>query len=145
MSVQTFHYEGSAGKQLKGEIDPIIDIRDFKGTAGFPLLLLAAATKKHLSIEAVWHLLLGTSRQPGCERIRRSHSWLQRRRWLFLPPGASNLGNRDGKNQLAFQIMGEHPEGSLRELVAMLSGRGITRSKEWVRRHRGTPTVSHSP
>jgi hypothetical protein len=118
------------------KLNPVIDIRDFRGTAGFSLLAVAAATQTRLPIAAVWQFLLEQSRIPGCERAMRSSTYLQRRRWMFLPFDASNVTNRDGKDQLAFQVMAECPEASLRDLVGALKEHGVTRSREWVRRHR---------
>jgi hypothetical protein len=40
--------------------------------------------------------------------------------------------NRDGKDTAAEQIIGQHPDLSIRELVGKLSDAGINRKKTWV-------------
>ena len=118
------------GKEQTRPINWTLDIRDHLGEPGFALLAIAANT--HLSVGDLLDLL----EDKGVERSR---SWVARRRWLFQQPGTVNPtspANRDGKDAWAVKIMREHTKLSVRDLAELLEEKGITRSREWVRRHR---------
>lgn len=108
-----------------------IDIREFKGRAGMPWLIMAANV--HLSINE----LLAVMAAHGYERTR---SWVSRRRWIFFDAGyvrsAGVVRNADGQEERAHRIMAEHPRVSARELARILSKKGIKRGKDWVLKNR---------
>lgn len=108
-----------------------IDIREFKGRAGMPWLIMAANV--NLSITA----LLDVMAANGYERTR---SWVSRRRWIFFDAdyvrNAGGVRNADGQEDRAHRIMQQHPRASARELARILSKEGIKRGKDWVRKNR---------
>lgn len=134
MKEQTqFTYTDGHNKDVTRTINHTLNIDNYLGTPGYPLLFMAANT--HLSLwELGLFLYWQAERTPGVERTR---SWLQRRRWLFLRPETRfTWGNRDGRDEQARALIGEHPQVSLRTLVRLLGEHGISRSKEWVRQNR---------
>lgn len=126
------------GREVSREVRYTLDIRDFKRTPGFPLLLLAA--NPHLSMSEIERLLDCYVRETRNEKIRRGLKWLYSRRWLFLEPHISlSPGvkpNADGKGRRAVEIMRANPHESLISLCMILKRNGIRRGKEWVRQHR---------
>ncbi len=129
---QTLTWTDGYGKTKCVPVNFTLDAMNFKGMAGFGLLVLAA--NPHLTIPQLARLL----ELNGCQR---SCAWIQRRRWLFQPPDAERIGGRntnmtDGKDAAALTIMRENPRLSLRDLVRLLAGHGIERGREWVRCHR---------
>lgn len=115
------------------KVNQVIDVRDFIGTPGYSLLVVAANAGR-LSISEIERFLLISAREVP--NVERSRSWIQRRRWLFQQPDADNTSDRDGKERRAVKIMADYPRSSIRDLVAVLKDNGITRSREWVRQHR---------
>src|SRR3974390_3211737 len=96
------------GREVAREINQVIDLPKMRGTPGYALLFIAANT--HLSVSEIL-LFLET------QGVERGRSWVQRRRWLFQPPGTVNsIGrpNRDGKDERAREIIREYPTASLR-------------------------------
>jgi len=135
--VTSISWENDYGKEEVRVINELIDIRHFKGTPGYPLLVVAANTnlsagdiEKFLGVEA-----------RDLPLVKRSLSWIKRRRWLFQQPGTDNRkdpqSDRDGKYTQACKIMAENPRLSALRLSWLLKKRGIARSREWVRKHRG--------
>lgn len=115
------------------EINQVIDVRDFLGTPGYSLLLVAANTDLSIS-DIELFLRFRAHEYPS---VKRSPSWIQRRRWLFRQPGqTTQLSDRDGNQARAFKIMSEHPNLSIRDLQELLKENGIKRSREWVRINR---------
>lgn len=119
------------------EVNQLMDVREFVGTPGYALLVLAANSKapNHLSAPDILRYLNSMD-------VGRSLTYLKKRRWLFQPPGTTNSANRDGHDARAVEIMREHLALSIRDLVALLKERGIKRQREWVRRWRVT-AVAH--
>jgi len=118
------------GRECERHVNDTLEIREFKGTPGYALLVMAANT--HLSVSDLYRLL-------DSDGVERGEMWIRRRRWLFQQPGTVNSNsnaNRDGKDEKAYAIMREHPTDSLRFVVRVLKEHGITRSKDWVRTHR---------
>ena len=119
------------GNKVTREVTVGLDIRDFRGTPGFALLVLAANTDLSIDVLRRWLALEG---------VGRSRSWIDRRRWLFRKPGPANRpgakADADRQGARAVSIMRENPTLSLREVVRVLKENGITRSKDWVRQHR---------
>lgn len=116
------------GKQETRVINQTLDIRDFEGRPGFALLLIAA--NPHLSVTDV----LAYLKMFG---VGRSRNWVTRRRWLFHDEaGQGAKADADGKDAHALTIMRANPTLSLRDVSRLLSEAGITRSRDWVRRHR---------
>lgn len=119
------------GNEVSREVNETIDLRQFEGTAGYALLVLAA--NQHLSRFEIWMWL----KRHGVER---SDSWIARRRWLFQKPTETNAPgikpDADGQGERARTIMGANSTLSLRDLVRLLAKHGIKRSREWVRRNR---------
>jgi hypothetical protein len=115
------------------EIDPVFDIRDFRGTPAFALLAVAVGSHSGMSIMEIVRWL-------NAEGIGRSWGWVQRRRWLSRPPGTVNRSgaraNIDGLDDRAVTIMREYPTLSVRRLAWVLRENGIRRSSEWVRQNR---------
>lgn len=123
------------GKKITYRAD--IDIRDFKGRAGMPWLIMAANVD--LSITE----LLDVMAAYGYERTR---SWVSRRRWIFFDAGyVRSLGaarNADGQAERAQRIMTQHPHASARELSRILREKGIRRGKDWVLKNRVCPSTN---
>jgi hypothetical protein len=118
------------GQEVSRPINYIVDIRQHVGEPGYALLAIAANT--HLTVPELLRFL-------GCMSIGRSRNWVQKRRWLFQPPGTANATspvNVDGKDARAREIMRMFPKLSVRDLTAVLIENGVTRSREWVRKHR---------
>jgi hypothetical protein len=118
------------GKKVRYRLD--INAADFKGRAGMPWLIMAANV--NLSINE----LLEVMEAYGYFRPR---SWVSRRRWIFFDANyvrnaGGRIGNADGQDERAYQIMDEHPHVSARELARILRNKGIRRGKDWVLRHR---------
>lgn len=108
-----------------------IDIRNYKGRAGMPWLIMAANVQ--LSVTE----LLEVMAAYGYTRTR---SWVSRRRWIFFDAGyvrsAGAVRNADGQEGLAHRIMAQHPHVSARELARILRENGIRRGKDWVLKNR---------
>jgi hypothetical protein len=127
------------GKDESRELNWTLDIRDHRGEPGFALLAIAANT--HLSVADLMRLL-------AIEGVKRSRSWIQRRRWLFQQPDTVNSPgkpNADGKDARAVALMADNPTLSVRQLVRLLSKAGIARSREWVRTHRCDRVTDNTP
>ena len=127
------------GKEHVREINQLIDVRDFLGTPGYSMLVVAANT--HLSAPDIELFLNRVSRESEeTQWVGRPLSWIKRRRWMFQKPGTDNTkrpaSNLDGKQERAASLMGEHPKLSFRALSRLLKQHGIVRSPEWVRQHR---------
>jgi hypothetical protein len=123
-------WEDGRGHEVTRAVNQVIDVRDFVGTPGYALLIVAANAN-----------LSGGEIDRYLKRIAigRSRNWIQKRRWLFQPPGTSNPTspvNVDGKDARAREIMRMFPELSVRDLAAVLKENGVVRSREWVRIHR---------
>jgi hypothetical protein len=118
------------------EVNQLIDARDYLGTPGYSLLLVAANT--HLSVADIEMWLQVQSRTTPF--VGRSLSWIQRHRWLFQQPNTDNTKNPepnlDGKAAKAIEVMRANPKLSLRDLAVLLNSHGIKRGREWIRRHR---------
>ncbi len=120
------------GKPQAREVKQTLDVRDFIGTPGYALLVVAANT--HLSVADILYFV--ESRGVG-----RSRNWIQKRRWLFQLPGTKNPIARpdgDGRHDEAIKIMAANPTLSLRNLALLLKEHGITRGREWLRQNRVT-------
>ncbi|HTR24765.1 MAG TPA: hypothetical protein VMI10_12340 [Terriglobales bacterium] len=121
-----FVFTTPRGKQDSRKINYLIDVRDFIGTPGHALLILAA--NRHLSVD-VLNLYLWDEWE-----IERSRAWVYRRRWLFEAPNAHVYPSPQDRRAIA--IMKAYPTLSLGQLSRLLAKHGIRRSREWVRRHR---------
>lgn len=126
-------FHGPSGKPQSRPVNFVIDIRDYKGRAGYPWLVIAA--NPHLSVYALWMWLLT---EGG--KNERGESWIKRRRWLFRDPeevkGAGGIANADGRDGRAVNIMRENLTMSSRNLVRLLKEKGIRRGKDWVLKHK---------
>jgi hypothetical protein len=132
------------GKEITREINLTLDIRDFRGTPGYPLLVVAANT--HLSVADIGRFLEAEALE--LPRVVRSRTWIQNRRWLFQQPGTDNYkpqSDQDGKGAEARVIMAANSALSNRDLSDLLKEHGIKRSREWCRHHRGDCLASSSP
>ncbi|RZU42709.1 hypothetical protein [Edaphobacter modestus] len=129
----TLRWTDGHGKEVSRQTNLTINIEDFKGTPGYPWLVIAA--NRHLSVDVLEMWL----RVEG-ENYERSRSWIARRRWMFEDPNNVNKPgskpNADGKDARAIAIMRENPKMSVRALARLLSKSGIRRGKDWVLRHR---------
>jgi hypothetical protein len=116
------------GRQQSRAVNLTLDIRDFQGRPGFALLVIAA--NPHLSIRETLTYLEAFG-------VKRSGSYITRRRWLFHDPAGSGAKtNRDGRDAAAIAIMATHPTMSLRDLSRLLAESGIVRGKDWIRQNR---------
>jgi hypothetical protein len=119
------------GREVSREINLTLDIRDFKGRAGMPWLIMAANV--HLSINELLEVMAAYG-------YMRTRSWVSRRRWIFFDANyvrkAGGVRNADGQEARAYRIMGEHPHVSARELARILRKNGIRRGKDWVLKNR---------
>jgi hypothetical protein len=130
-SKDTMSWVDGRGHKVTRAVNQVINVRDFIGTPGYALLLVAANT--NLSGGEIDRYL------KDIAGVGRSRNWIQKRRWLFQPPGTSNPTspvNVDGKDARAREIMRMFPELSVRDLSAVLKENGVVRSREWVRIHR---------
>jgi hypothetical protein len=123
-------WEDGRGHEVTRAVNQVIDVRDFVGTPGYALLIVAANAN-----------LSGGEIDRYLKRIAigRSRNWIQKRRWLFQPPGTSNPTSPvdvDGKDARAREIMRMFPKLSVRDLAEVLKENGVIRSREWVRIHR---------
>lgn len=120
------------GREQTRTVNLTIDIRDFKDRAGFAYLVMAA--NPHLSVRDTQEVLAAVG-----EKHERPIGWISRRRWLFHGTGKTGpKRNADGKDEKARKIMKANPRLSSRQMVYLLRGNGIRRSREWVRRNRVT-------
>jgi hypothetical protein len=126
----TMWWTNWGGDKITREVNQVIDVRDYLGTPGYALLILAANVNTLSAPEVARYL-----QHAG---VGRSLTYLKKRRWLFQPPDTNNLGraDRDRNEVRAIEIMREHPELSLRDLTVLLKKHGIKRCREWVRKHR---------
>ena len=126
-------FDGLSGKRQSRRTNYVIDIRDYKGRAGYPWLVIAA--NPHLSVNVLWLWLLS---EGG--KNERGQSWIKRRRWLFQDPEKTGVAgvqaNADGRDGRAVAIMRENPTMSARSLVRLLKEHGIRRGKDWVLKHK---------
>jgi hypothetical protein len=132
----TISWTNWRGKKITREINLTLDIRDFRGTPGYALLVVAANT--HLSISDIERFLEAEALE--LPRVLRSRTWIQNRRWLFQQPGTDNYkpqSDQDGKGSKARAIMAANSALSNRDLSELLKKNGIKRSREWCRHHRG--------
>lgn len=140
-TTSTISWTNCRGKEEVRTINHVIDIRDFRGTPGYSMLVVAANT--NLSISDIKKFLHVEARDLPL--VERSWGWIQRRRWLFQPPGTDNYKNPpsdpDGRHAEACAIMAANPTLSTRDLSLLLKERGIKRSREWCRKHRGDAIV----
>jgi hypothetical protein len=130
-SKDTMSWVDGRGHEVTRAVNQVINVRDFVGTPGYALLLVAANT--NLSGSEIDRYLRDIA------GIGRSRNWIQKRRWLFQPPGTSNPTSPvdvDGKDARAREIMRMFPELSVRDLAAVLKENRVVRSREWVRIHR---------
>lgn len=127
----TIIYENGRGKKVQRAVNQIIDVRDYVGTPGYAMLVVAA--NANLSVADILRFF-------ETEDVGRSRSWIGRRRWMFQPPGTFNPSgtkpNQDGKDDWAVEVMRDNPTVSVRMLAHLLQEAGIGRSREWVRQHR---------
>jgi len=127
----TMSWVDGRGHEVTRAVNQVINVRDFVGTPGYALLVVAANT--NLSGGDIDRYL------KDIAGIGRSRNWIQKRRWLFQQPGTSNPTSPvdvDGKDGRAREIMRMFPELSVRDLAAVLKENGVVRSREWVRIHR---------
>ena len=113
-------------------IDPVVDIRRFRGCPGYAQLVVLVGSHIDLSVADMLRWL-------EAEGIYRSGTWVRRRRWLSQQPGTTNSTGRsnvDGQEARAVAIMRANPTLSVRRLAYVLRERGIKRSAEWVRQNR---------
>jgi hypothetical protein len=140
----TMSWTNRHGKTERRTIKHVIDIRDFRGTPGYSMLVVAANT--HLSVADIERFLAAESLE--LPRVLRSQTWIQNRRWLFQQPGTDNYkpqSDQDGKGAKAREIMAANPRLSNWSLSKLLKEHGIKRSKEWCRRHRGDALSATPP
>jgi hypothetical protein len=133
---ESLSYQNYRGNMITREVNMVIDVRNFLGTPGYSMLVVAANT--NLSVADIErYLRLIDEDWPGVER---GTSWIRRRRWLFQQPGTVNArgpqANLDGNQARAVRIMGENPNLSVRQLVHWLKENGIKRGRQWVLQHR---------
>jgi hypothetical protein len=119
-------------RKRQREIDPVIDIRSFRGCPGYAQLVVLVGSRTGLSVADILRWL-------WTEGIERSETWVRRRRWLSQQPGTVNSRGRsnvDGQDERAFKIMRANSTLSVRRLAYVLREHGIRRSSEWVRQNR---------
>ena len=126
----TISWKNWRGKLETRPVKFTLDLRDFKGTAAF--VLLVAAANKHLGTSDLMRLLETFD-------VERSRSYVQRRRWMVdptkHPPGVKP--GADGQDARALDILDANPRASARALVRLLAEKGIRRGKTWVWANRG--------
>jgi hypothetical protein len=117
-----------SGRNVSRLVNQIIDIREFRHCAVYPWLLMAA--NPHLSAPDLSEITGNASFRPA--------RWINKRRWMCgeTRNKGGNRPNADGRDPLAFKLLGEFRELSLRDMVKLLKENGISRSREWVRVNR---------
>ena len=130
------------GKKVTREVNHVIDVRDFIGTPGYSMLVVAANT--NLSVADIERCLKARGQvTPG---VARGRNWIQRRRWLFQQPNTANAkgaaANADGNAPRALKIMHDNATLSVKGLSRLLKEHGITRSPEWCRHNRVSATTT---
>lgn len=100
------------GKEHVRELNQLIDVRDFLGTPGYSMLLVAANT--HLSAPDTKLFLKAVSLESEDTKwVNRTLTWIKkRRRWMFQKPGTVNTHRRDvdGKQARAVCLMNAKPQ-----------------------------------
>lgn len=122
-------FEDGHGRMVTRDVHLTVDVRDFIGTAMYPMLVLAA--NRHLSVPDVERYLTRIE-DAGAWGSYRPQTWLYKRRWLSTPPGSGPrpLTNADGKDDHARAIMRMNARLSARKLSAELKRHGIERGHE---------------
>lgn len=116
------------GRKQVRTVNLFIDIRDFTDKAIFPYLLMAA--NPLLSAADIAEVLPEVD-----EHLWRSQSWISKRLWMCRDVQATKP-NADGLDEKAHRIMAGNPRLSHRKMAYALRQHGISRSPDWVRRHR---------
>jgi hypothetical protein len=113
-------------------VNQIIDIREFTHCAVYPWLVMAA--NPHLSAPDIQEFL---SRQDVAEAFRPTR-WISKRRWMCgeTRHQGGTRPDADGRDPLAFELLSDNRDLSLRDMVRLLKENGITRGREWVRVNR---------
>jgi hypothetical protein len=118
------------GREQTRTINLIIDIRDFRDKPGFAWLLIAA--NPALSVRDTQEVLASVA-----DAHYRPVGWISRHRWMLHETGKpGGKRNADGLDAKALKIMAENPRLSANQLVRLLKDNGISRGREWVRKHR---------
>lgn len=128
----TLSWVDGRGRKRQVAIDPVVDIRSFRGSPGYAELVVLVGSHIGLSVADILRWL-------EAEGIYRSGTWVRRRRWLSQQPGTVNSTGRsnvDRQETRAIEIMRAYPTLSVRRLAYVLGERGIKRSAEWVRQNR---------
>jgi hypothetical protein len=127
--IDWMEHTSTTGKTIRYRVD--IDAREFQGRPGMAWLLMAANI--NLSINELLEVM-------AAHGLQRTRSWIARRRWIFFDAdyvrASGGVQNADGKEVRAYEIMGQHPRVSARELARILRKQGIKRGKDWVLKHR---------
>ena len=130
--IEMFYHDGR-NRKVTREIRTEVDAKDFRGTPFYPWLIIAA--NPHLTVMEVW-LWLWHEQKAGLDGVMRSRSWIQRKRWMMRPPGATSAvgrkPNSDGNDERAVAIIRANPSLSARGLVRLLAEHDIKRGKDWV-------------
>ena len=132
-TTEILSFTDGRGRKITREVKQTLDIRDYLGLAGFPLLVLAA--NPNLS---VWDLVRYLDHvAETTSGVVRPKTWVHKRRKLFRRPDAGYRAyDPDGRHARAVQIMAAYPAVSARDLTKVLAKHGIKRGKDWVREHR---------
>ena len=134
---KTMTFTDGYGREVKREIRYTVDVEQFRGTAIYPWLMVAA--NAHLSSPDVNRVLEIEANADNC--CYRSVKWLQARRRMYIKPDADNPINRgvqDGKEEATLAILRQYRASTMsaKDISQILSEHGIKRSRGWVRRHR---------
>ena len=104
------------GKQHTREFNQTLDIRDFLGTPGYAILLVAA--NAHMPASDIEFFLEQMSRQSEeTQSAGRPLTWITKRRSMFQKPDTDDampVCDFDGKDKRAMSLMSEHPSWSVR-------------------------------
>src|SRR5271155_2886898 len=126
--IGTLFYTDGNNREVEREINYTLDVRDYKGLAGEPHLIMAA--NPGLSSREIWFLF-------SHMEIERPLSWIEKRRWMYRESAATGpQPHADRRDARAFTIIRANPEMSARDLVKLLRENGIRRGKTWVQRWR---------
>lgn len=136
--VSTLSWRDHLGREQRRTIKHTLDVRDYLGTPGYSLLVVAA--NRDLSVSNIGMFLDYVARDDGFPYVVRPSTWIWKRRRLFQAADTDNvrrgISDPDGQTHRALQIMIDNPKLSLRELTALLMEHGIKRGREWVRQYR---------
>jgi hypothetical protein len=128
---ENLQFQDGAGRKVNRLVNQTIDIREFTHCAVYPWLVMTA--NPHLSAPDISEFL--SLQDAGVFRPAR---WIYKRRWMCGETRHTGgaRANADGRDPLAFKLLADNRNLSLRDMVRLLKENSISRGREWVRLNR---------